>query len=140
MEAYESFPFTPVIKRVIAALAWLKAHLEVLFGHDGISVHAVLLQRQVVLAAASSFVSAGHDPEPALLTLWRGRGQLRMSARKKQLLKYILGKNLNFPELFKLTLEIHKPPSWFLLLINTNSLPPSSGWSHAQWLLPLFAK
>lgn len=41
----------------------------VAFRDDGVSVHAVLLERQVVMAAASSFVGAGHDPEPASLTL-----------------------------------------------------------------------
>lgn len=38
-------------------------------GDDGVSEHAVLFYRQVVRAATSSFVSTGHDPEPALLAL-----------------------------------------------------------------------
>lgn len=48
------------------------APLDVGLGDDGVSKHAVLFYRQVVRAATSSFVSTGHDPEPALLTLHTG--------------------------------------------------------------------
>lgn len=43
--------------------------LQVVLGDDGVSVHAVLLQSQVVGAAAAALVGAGHDPEPAPLPL-----------------------------------------------------------------------
>lgn len=43
--------------------------LQVALGDYGVSVHAVLFHCQVVRTAASSLVGAGHDPEPALLTL-----------------------------------------------------------------------
>lgn len=43
--------------------------LQVVFRDDGVSVHAVLFHRQVVGAATSALVGAGHDSEPAPLPL-----------------------------------------------------------------------
>lgn len=43
--------------------------LQVVLGDDRVSEHAVLLHRQVVGAAASALVGAGHDSEPASLPL-----------------------------------------------------------------------
>lgn len=52
--------------------------LQVVFRDDGVSVHAVLLHRQVVGAAASALVGAGHDPEPAPLPLHKGGDGFRV--------------------------------------------------------------
>lgn len=49
-------------------------HLQISLGDHWVSVHAVLLQRQVVGASTSSLVGAGHDPEPALLPPWLSPG------------------------------------------------------------------
>lgn len=43
--------------------------LQVVLGDDRVSEHAVLLHRQVVGAAASALIGAGHDSEPASLPL-----------------------------------------------------------------------
>ena len=44
-------------------------------GEDGVSIGAVLLQRQVEGAPASSLVGAGDDLQPALLPLQTNPGQ-----------------------------------------------------------------
>lgn len=49
--------------------------LQVVLGDDRVSEHAVLLHRQVVGAAGSALVGAGHDSEPASLPLHKvGQG------------------------------------------------------------------
>lgn len=56
-------------------LEQIQLWLLVGWGYNNISIHAVFLQSKVVLASTSSFVSACHNPEPALLTLEREKSQ-----------------------------------------------------------------
>lgn len=62
-------------RKTFGCVQWFRLH--VVLGDDWVSEHTVLLQRQVVCATTSSFVGAGHDPQPALLTLRRGGKPIR---------------------------------------------------------------
>lgn len=62
-------------RKTFGCVQWSRLHVGL--GDDWVSEHAVLLQRQVVCATTSSFVGAGHDPQPALLTLRRGGKPIR---------------------------------------------------------------
>lgn len=60
--------------------------LQVVFRDYGVSVHAVVLHRQVVGAAASALVGAGHNSEPAPLPLHKVCDGFRVPQKKLVLL------------------------------------------------------